>query len=53
MKIITESYNGKEYISKLNVQNVADKYGVNFDIAKVMFNNDIGDYTMVAKLVIS
>ncbi|HDL6963493.1 TPA: hypothetical protein PXM28_002818 [Yersinia enterocolitica] len=52
MKIITENYNGKEYISELNVQNVADKYGVNFDIARVMINNDIGDYTMVAKLVI-
>ncbi|WP_235921095.1 hypothetical protein [Yersinia artesiana] len=52
VKIITENYNGKECISELNIQNVADKYGVNSDIAQIMLDNDIGDYTMVAKLVI-
>ncbi|HHL2499206.1 TPA: hypothetical protein ACQ301_001220 [Yersinia enterocolitica] len=52
IKIVVENYNGKECISELNIQIVADKYGVNSDIAKIMIDNDIGDYTMVAKLVI-
>ncbi|HHH0681109.1 TPA: hypothetical protein ACPZO0_001901, partial [Yersinia enterocolitica] len=51
-KKISEKFSVEEGMSEVNAKSVAEAYGVSQNIANIMLNHDVGDFTTVAKLVI-
>ncbi|HDL7970457.1 TPA: hypothetical protein PXQ01_001556, partial [Yersinia enterocolitica] len=49
---ISEKFSVEEGMSEVNAKSVAEAYGVSQNIANIMLNHDVGDFTTVAKLVI-
>ncbi|MGM7970592.1 hypothetical protein ACS77P_07015 [Yersinia enterocolitica] len=49
---ISEKFSVEEGMSEVNAKSVAEAYGVSQNIANMMLNHDVGDFTTVAKLVI-